>query len=292
MDISIVIVNWNVRELLRKALQSIKDNPPKKYSYEVIVTDNASHDHSVEMVRQDFPWVKLVPSAKNLGFAAGNNAGFKLATGRIILCLNPDTEMHPGTLDFMVEKFDLEPQLGALGVKLLNTDGSLQASCKSFPGFDTVLWNALSLDALFPKSKIFGKYNMTWFDHAEERAVDQPMGAALAFRRTVLEQVGEYDERYFMYFDEVDLCYRVKRAGWQIKYYPQVCVTHHWAKSTSQALFSMNKQWYISFAKYLEKNYHYPRWFAWLLLSSMVWLKVLALSGIIYILVALLWRLN
>jgi len=97
----------------------------------------------------------------------------------------------------------------------------------------------------------------------------------LAFRRSVLEQVGEYDERYFMYFDEVDLCYRVKQAGWQIKFFPQVCVTHHWAKSTSQALFSMNKQWYISFAKYLEKNYRYPRWFAWVLLSSMVWLKLL-----------------
>jgi hypothetical protein len=284
MDLSIVIVNWNVRELLRTALQSIQKNPSKKYAYEVIVVDNASLDQSVEMLRQDFPWVTLVASDKNLGFAAGNNAGFKIAAGRILLCLNPDTEMHAGTLDFIVEQFDKDPQLGAMGVKLLNADGSLQPSCKSFPGIDTILWNALSLDVAFPKSKLFGKYNMTWFDHATEREVDQPMGAALAFRGSVLAQVGEYDERYFMYFDEVDLCFRVKKAGWKIKYFPQVVVTHHWAQSTKQVLFSMNRQWYLSFAKYLEKNYGYARWFTWFMLTSMVWMKfVLVLCVVLFI---------
>ena len=289
MDLSIVIVNWNVRELLRKALQSIQDNPATRYTYEVIVTDNDSKDNSVEMLRESFPWVKLVASDKNLGFAAGNNAGFRLATGRIILCLNPDTEMHPQTLDFIVEQFDQDSQLGALGVKLLNTDGTLQPSCKSFPNLDTVLWNALSLDTLFPKSKIFGKYNMTWFDHASECEVAQPMGAALAFRRSVLAQVGEYDERYFMYFDEVDLCFRVHHAGWKIKFFPQVSVTHHWAQSTNQALFSMNKQWYISFAKYFMKNLKYPQWLTWLVLTSMVWLKLLILVVLITGVVRIIW---
>ena len=111
------------------------------------------------------------------------------------------------------------------------------------------------------------------------------MGVVLVFRCTVLDQVGEFDERYFMYFDEVDLCYRVKKAGWKIKFFPQACVTHHWAQSTSQALFSMNKQWYISFAKYLMKNYHYPKLLAWLLLTSMVWLKLLVLVGLLGILI-------
>lgn len=274
INLSIVIVNWNVCDLLRTALATIYQYPPK-YSFEVFVTDNASSDGSVAMVKKEFPQVKLLASAKNLGFAAGNNLAMKQANGRVVLCLNPDTAMHPGTLDFIVEQFDKDPQLGALGVKLLNADGSLQASCKSFPGIDTILWNALSLDVLFPKSKLFGKYNMTWFAHDQELEVDQPMGAGLALRQTTLDQVGLYDERYFMYFDEVDLCYRIKQANWKIKFFPQVSITHHWAKSTSQALFSMNKSWYRSFVKYISKQQHIPLWLSWIIVTSQVWLKLL-----------------
>ncbi|MDR1323200.1 MAG: glycosyltransferase family 2 protein [Candidatus Margulisbacteria bacterium] len=282
MRLSIIIVSWNVKDLLERTIAAVLQNPPCS-AYEIIVVDNASSDGSADLMAAKFPQVKLIRSPQNIGFAAGNNLGFRQATGEYLLCLNPDTEMHAGALDFIIDAFDRDARLGALGVKLLNSDGSLQLSCKSFPAADTILYNASGLDALFPKSKIFGKYNMSWFKHDREIEVDQPMGAALALRRSALDQVGVYDERYFMYFDEVDLCWRLKQAGWKIKFFPQVCVTHHWAQSTKQALFKMNKQWYISFQKYLVKNKHYSAWLAWLLLSGMVWLKPLILILLIWL---------
>ncbi len=274
MDLSIIIVNWNVKKLLQETLTSIYQHPAHRHTFEVIVVDNNSADNSVAMVKKEFPQVQLIASPKNLGFAGGNNLGIKKATGKIIFCLNPDTLVHENSLDFIVEKFAADPKLGALGLKLLNPDGSLQRSCKSFPDLDTILWNALSLDTLFPNSRIFGKYNMTWFAHDREMEVDQPMGAALAVKKEVIDQVGIYDERYFMFFDEVDWCYRIKKAGWQIKFFPQATITHYWAQSTKQALFKMNKQWYISFYKYLRKNKKYPGLLVLLALSSMIWLKI------------------
>lgn len=276
MQLSILIVNWNVKDLVCQAVASVLANPPG-CAYEIIVVDNASTDGSAEALAAKFPQITLIRSPQNAGFAAGNNLGLRRVAGQYILCLNPDTEMHAGTLDFIVEAFERDPELGALGVKLLNTNGTLQPSCKSFPGADTILWNAAALDVLFPRSGIFGKYDMGWFKYDREIEVDQPMGAALAIRRKVLDEVGVFDEQYFMYFDEVDLCFRIKQAGWKIKFFPQVCVTHHWAQSTKQALFKMNKQWYISFRKYLRKNKKYPNWLAGLLLSTMLWLKPLLL---------------
>ncbi|MDR2431501.1 MAG: glycosyltransferase family 2 protein, partial [Candidatus Margulisbacteria bacterium] len=223
----------------------------------------------------------------NVGFAAGNNLGLAAAEGKYILCLNPDTEVQSGALDFICKAFDRDSRLGALGVKLLNPDGTLQPSCKSFPAADTILWNALALDALFPRSRIFGKYNMGWFKYDREMEVDQPMGAALALRRDVLDRVGVFDERYFMYFDEVDLCFRIKQAGFKIKFFPQAGVIHHWAQSTGQVLFKMNKQWYISFRKYLRKNKNYPDWLSVLLLSSMLWGKPLLLLAVLWLAVRL-----
>lgn len=274
MDLSIIIVNWNVCALLRQTLLSIYKYPPRKSTFEVIVVDNNSQDESVKMLQAEFPQVITIASPKNVGFAAGNNLGLKIAKGKVLLCLNPDTEILPDALDFIPKTFAADPKLGAMGVKLLNPDHTLQPSCKSFPDLDTILWNATSLDTISPNSKIFGKYNMTWFKHDQEIEVDQPMGAALAVRREVMDQVGMFDERYFMYFDEVDWCYRIKQAGWKIKFFPQVSIIHHWAQSTKQALFKMNKQWYISFYKYLRKNRKYPSWLVIFFLSAMVWFKI------------------
>jgi GT2 family glycosyltransferase len=276
MQLSIVIVSWNVKDLVCQAVASILQNPPR-HTYEIIVVDNASTDGSADALAAKFPQIQLIRSPQNVGFAAGNNLGFQQAAGQYLLCLNPDTAVPAGTLDFIIEALERDAGLGALGVKLLNPDGTLQPSCKSFPGADTILWNALALDVLLPRSKIFGKYNMSWFAHDRELEVDQPMGAALALRRKTLDTTGVFDERYFMYFDEVDLCYRIKQAGWKIKFFPQVSVTHHWAQSTRQALFQMNKQWYISFRKYLRKNKNYPDWLIGILLTSTVWAKVLIL---------------
>ncbi len=293
MDLSIVIVNWNVEKLLQATLTSVYKNPPRKHSFEVIVIDNASADNSVQMAEEEFPQACLIKSTKNLGFGAGNNLGIKIAQGNIILCLNPDTEVPPGTLDFIVEKFTEDKKLGALGVKLLNPDGTLQSSCKSFPDLDTILWNALALDTAFPKSRIFGKYNMSWFEHNTETEVDQPMGAALAVRRKTIDEIGMFDEQYFMYFEEVDWCYRIKQAGWKIKFFPQATITHHWAQSTKQALFKMNRSWYNSFYKYLRKNKRYPGLVIIFFLSSMIWLKLLLVLllfiGIIKLLSAI-WK--
>ncbi|MFC1517244.1 glycosyltransferase family 2 protein, partial [Candidatus Margulisiibacteriota bacterium] len=215
MELSIIIVNWNVKELLKKCLLSIKQNPPQK-EYEVFIVDNASEDGSAEMIRGDFPEFKLIASDKNLGFAGGNNLALKEANGKYILLLNPDTEVLQGSFSAYLDFFKTHPKAGAMGIKLLNSDGSLQPSCKSFPSWRTLLWSSLFLDVLFKKSKLFGEYEMSYWQHDNERVVDQPMGAALAVRKDVVNEIGLMDGRFYMYFDEVDWCYRIKKAGYEI----------------------------------------------------------------------------
>lgn len=282
--LSIIIVNWNVRELLAKTLAAIYQYPATIDDFEVIVIDNDSSDDSAEMVRNDFPEVKLVSNQKNVGFGSANNQGLEIAQGDYILFLNPDTEVQQNALDLYIDKFRKDPQLGAMGVKLLNSDGSLQPSCKRFPDLDTIIYNGFMLDILFAKSKTFGAYEMSWFDHQKELEVDQPMGAALGVRKSVLDQVGGFDQNYFMYFEEVDLCYRIKQAGFKIVYYPQASIIHHGGRSTTQAQMSMNSSWYKSFFYYLRKNKNYPALLIIMTLSLITLGKIIWLAAVLLLL--------
>jgi len=254
VDLSIIIVNYNVEHHLRECLQSIYRNT-KGISLEIIIVDNNSTDGSVDMVKSEFPEVKLIENCQNLGFAKGANQGLRENKGRYILLLNPDTIVLPNALDKMVEFMDENPRTGALGCKLLYPDGSLQPSCRSFPTLITAFFENTGLEKFFPKNKLVAKYKMGYWDYNDLREVDQPMGSALMIRREVIEQVGLLDERFYMFFEEVDLCFRVKKRGWKIYFTPSVQIIHYGGQSARPTMPKMMIQGYKSKHKFFRKHY-------------------------------------
>jgi len=230
--LSIVIVNWKSADFLRKCLQSIFANAGD-LSLEVIVVDNASFDGSAELVEREFPGVHFVQSKENLGFAGANNLGVRSANGRNLLFLNPDTEVIGTALERMSSFLDATPNAGAVGCKLLNTDGTVQTSC--IQPFPTILNQALDTEFLrkmFPKSRLWGMEPLLG-DPQGPSEVEMISGACLLIRRHVFEQVGCFDTKYFMYTEDVDLCYKVWRAGWKNYYVSSATVTHHGGRSSS-----------------------------------------------------------
>jgi GT2 family glycosyltransferase len=285
LDISIIIVNWNVKDLLRDALKSIYANT-KCITFEVIVVDNDSKDNSVEMIRSEFPEVLLTENKYNAGFTKANNQGMAVASGKNIMFLNPDTELVGNSIKIMNDFMAREKDCGALGCKLLNTDGSLQRSCKTFPTLETFVFNALFLDSFFPKSKIFGKHFMTWWNFDEVKEVDQPMGSALMVKREVIDKVGMFDQNIFIWFDEVDLCYRIKKSGWKIYFTPEAQIKHHLSKSFKQ--WKSPKQ-IINGALLWRKsrNYFFKKHYGSSFVTALVLLDVLQITLILAILYAL-----
>jgi GT2 family glycosyltransferase len=253
LDLSIIIVNWNTVDLLRQCLQSIYANT-HGVDYEAFVVDNNSSDGSTQMVSKCFTQVRLIPNRENYGFAKANNQAIAQCNGRYILFLNPDTTVVNNAIGKMLSFMKGHPDTGALGCKLLNPDGTLQPSCRSFPSFKYMFYEWIGLSRLFPKSKIFGRYKMTYWDHKDVREVDQPMGACLMVRRDVIDQVGPFDEGYFMLFEEVDLCYRIKKAGWKIYFIPDAEVIHHHSYSVNKVknrmLFNSHKGMYRFYKKH------------------------------------------
>jgi len=254
MDLSIIIVSWNTVALLQKCLESIVANPPSG-EFEVIVVDNVSTDGSCQMVRQQFPQVKLVANDQNVGFAQANNQAIAISVGRFILLLNPDTEVKPGALEALVQFMESRTEVGAAGAKLLNPDGTLQHSCYQMPTLAREFWRLFHLDALYP----FGVYRMATWDRELPKKVEVIQGAALILRREVLDQVGLLDTDYFIYTEEVDLCYRLQIAGWQLYYVPQARVVHYGGQSTQQVASDMFLQLYQSKLLFFRKH---RGWFA------------------------------
>ncbi len=212
MTLSVLIVNWNTRDLLRSCLQSLRRYPLRE-PMEVWVLDNASCDGSAQMVQQEFPEVRLIVSDCNLGYAAGNNMLIQKAQGEYLLLLNPDTEVTEGALDTALRYMQAHPEVGALGAKLIHPDGRVQRSVRAFPEPQAVLWEYLGLARLFPRSRRFGAYRMTWFTYEQIAEVDQPMGTFLMLSRRAVEDVGLMDEQFPIFFNEVDWCYRAKARG-------------------------------------------------------------------------------
>lgn len=234
MDLSIIIVSWNTRDLLEQCLASVFASPPA-CAFEVWVVDNASTDGSNELVRRRFPQVRLVENTDNLGFAGGNNQAIRASAGRYVLLLNPDTEVKSGALETLVRFMEEQPQAGAAGSRLLNPDQTLQPSCYPLPTLSRELWRLFHLDAVRP----YGTYRMADWSLDSPRAVDVIQGACLILRRTALDQVGLLDEDYFMYSEEVDLCFRLQKAGWQLHYVPRAKVVHYGGQSTQQVAAEM-----------------------------------------------------
>ena len=254
MDLSICIVNWNSSELLQQCLASIEATRGD-LALQVIVVDNASSDDSVEMVREGFPWVELIANTENRFYAAGNNQALGASTAPLRLLLNPDIEVHPHALEALVDWMCEHPEAAGVAPRLVYPDGRLQHSCRSAPGPDIVLYEALGLSRLFPASPVLGKYRMTWWQYDEERPVHQPMASALMLRAEVLEQVGLFDESFPMFFNDVDLCQRIREAGWQIWFTPAAIMTHYHGGSTRRVRREMIAESGRSFVRYYHKHY-------------------------------------
>jgi len=225
MDLSIVIVSYNCRDLLAGCLRSIA-GAAGALSVEVIVVDNASADDTIAMLAEEFPDVIAMASEENLGFAGGTNLGMAAAAGDVLLMLNPDTRVHPGALERLVSFLGERPEAGAVGPRIEGEDGRLQHTCHVFPSAWLTLIAQLGLHRLAPNTRTFGAYDMSWWAHDQPRRVDWLSGACLATRREVWERVGPLDEGYFMYSEDVDWCFRLSRAGYERWYLPGARVTH------------------------------------------------------------------
>ncbi len=224
-DVSVVVVSFNTRDVLRECLQTLAQEAGG-VRYETIVVDNGSQDGSAAMVEQEFPGAKLIRSAVNLGFAAGNNRGFASAQGRYVVLLNSDAFLRPGALPLAVERMDADPQIGLGGARLVGRDDSWQPSARMFPSLINDLLSLSGLSVKYPHSRFFGRFNRTWADPSEAAEVDWVPGAFSIIPRRVLEVVGYFDEQFFLYYEEVDLCRRIKAAGYSIWYWPDVVVVH------------------------------------------------------------------
>jgi GT2 family glycosyltransferase len=254
LDLSIIIVNWNTRDLLARCLGCIEATV-KKNSYEIFVVDNYSTDGSQEMARQAFPTVRLIANTENVGFACANNQAMKLAQGRYILLLNSDAFVKENTLDYMIQFMDEHAEAGMAGCKLLYEDGRLQPSCFTFPSLTSELFIALGLDKLFPKSPLFGRYLMTHWDYMDTRPVDVIMGAFMLARADAIPTIGLMDESFFMYSEEVDWCYRFKQAGWKVYFCPDVETVHVWGGSSRALAAETLQRLYRARVQFFRKHY-------------------------------------
>lgn len=250
MDLSIVIVNWNTKDLLRQCLQSIYSNPPER-EFDIWVVDNASSDGSTRMVQEHFPNVNLINNPHNIGFGQANNLALNRCQGSFVFLLNPDTEVFPGTIDCLLDFMAFNPAAGVAGPQLLFPDGSLQTSCYPYPTLSREFWRLLHLDRL----RAYGVYDQQQWDLSQSRQVDVIQGAAFLVRKIVLDQVGYFDPDYFMYTEEVDLCFRVHQAGWELFWVPFAKVIHHEGQSTKQTPVAMFLQLYKSKLTFIRKHY-------------------------------------
>jgi len=251
--LSIIIINWNTRDLLADCLASVATEIAHFPSgqVETLVIDNASSDESVSMVQAHFPWVQVIQNPTNVGFAAANNQGMQMALGRYLLLLNSDTNVLPNALTTLVNFMEAHPEAGAAGSRYLNPDGSLQPSCYPAPTLARELWRLFHLDRFYA----FGVYPVSTWSVSTAREVDVVQGASLLLRHTVLKGVGVFDTDYFMYTEEVDLCHRIRQAGWSIFFVPLSSIIHYGGQSTRQAALSMFLQLYRSKILYFRKHH-------------------------------------
>ncbi len=257
MDLSIIIVNWNVKDLLRDCLNSLLEagRADPNLTMDIIVVDSASSDGSVEMVRTEFPDLPLIASDENLGYARGNNVGVEVATGRYLFLLNPDTVVHPTALTEMVTYLDQHPEVGALGPQLLWPDETIQSSRRRFPTHGSLFWESTLLGQWFPDNQHIQRYHFADRSADQTQAVEWVVGAAILIRQEVWQQVGSIDEDFFMYFEETDWCRRCVDAGWEIHYLSTAKVTHYEGKSSEQVVAQRAIRFQRSKIRYTRKYF-------------------------------------
>ncbi len=257
MDLSIIIVNYNVKEFLQNLLHSIFKSA-QGISYEIIIVDNASDDGSVEFIKEKFfpkQEIKLIVNSINAGFGKANNQGLSTAKGKYILLLNPDTLLREDTLQKMINFFESTTDAGIAGCKILNPDGTLQLACRrSFPGPWTSFCKVTGLSSIFPKSKIFARYNLTYLDENQTYEVDAISGSFMMMRKEVYEKVGGFDEDFFMYGEDLDLCYRIQKAGYKVFFVHSTQIIHYKGESTKRSSLDETKIFYDAMNLFVKKH--------------------------------------
>jgi N-acetylglucosaminyl-diphospho-decaprenol L-rhamnosyltransferase len=285
MDLVIVTVSYNTRDLLADCLESTLAGLERSgLDGEIWLVDNASSDGSAEMVRQRFPTVQLIAHDQNLGFAAGNNLalramGFGLSREpgqeplpRYVLFLNPDTRVVGDALGASVRFMDATPQAGAAGARLVHGDGSFQHSAFAFPGLAQIFFDFFPLHQRLLESRLNGRYPRKWYQAGRPFPIDHPLGAALMVRAEVLARLSGFDEQFFMYCEEIDLCRRIKSAGWEIYCVPQAEIVHLVAQSTRQFRHRMFAAlWRSRFLMFEKHETAAFRWAARRLVQSGLW---------------------
>lgn len=254
VDLSIVIVNYNSGEFLGQLLPSLYETPCE-VTFEVWVVDNNSTDGSPEMVATRFPQVQLIVNQVNRGFAAANNQALQKSRGRYILLLNPDTVLKPRALDIMVHFLENHPEVGAVGPKLLNPDGTVQLSSKFFPTPKVAILKTLGVDKIFPEQPTLRKHFLGPEAHEEVQEVESLQASCLMVRREMVDEVGPLDERFFMYCEDIDWCRRMREKGWKLYFLPEAQALHDRGGSTNKDSYRMIIVYHQSLYRFYKKHY-------------------------------------
>lgn len=255
IQLSVIIVNYNVRYFLEQCLCSVQ-KAITGIQAEVIVVDNNSSDHSIEQLAPSFPWVRFIANSENTGFARGCNSGLKLATGKYILFLNPDTIVPEDCFQKCIDFLAAHTDAGALGIKMLDGSGRfLKESKRSFPSPLTSLYKLFGLAKLFPKSKIFSRYHLGHLDENKNNDVDVLAGAFMMIKKEVLDKVGSFDEIFFMYGEDVDLSYRIQKAGYKNYYFADSSIIHFKGESTRKGTMNYVRMFYNAMSIFVKKHY-------------------------------------
>lgn len=255
VDVSVVIVSWNAKDYLRVCLRSI-DEQSQGLSLEIFVVDNASEDGSVQMVRAEFPHVRVIANQDNRGFAAANNQGMREATGRYVLLLNPDTVILENAIDETVAFAEKHPDAGVIGCQVWETPERIQRTCFRFPGPLNLLLADLGLESAYPASAFFARRRYGDWNRDTEKQVDVVSGMYMLVRREAIDEVGLMDEAYFVYAEEADWCFRFWRAGWECVFTPVAKILHTegGGKSTEKVAVRMYVQKQKSLQIFHRKN--------------------------------------
>jgi GT2 family glycosyltransferase len=272
-DISTIIVSFNTRELLRECL-AVLEREVVGLAHQSIVVDNASSDGSAAMVAREFPSVEVVQSGFNLGFGAANNLGFRRALGRYVVLLNSDAFATPGAIRRSLEHMETEPEVGLGGGRLISRDHSAQPSARMFPSPLNELLVISGLSGRHPKSRLLGRPDRSWADPTQSADIDWVPGAYSIIRREALDRAGYFDERFFLYFEEVDLCRRIKAAGYVVRYWPDVAVVHlggESAKTVKMAQKNSQLTLWRMRSQLLYYRKHHRRTGAWATAALELW---------------------
>jgi GT2 family glycosyltransferase len=284
MDLSVIIVNYNVKYFLENTIRSVKETV-RDLSYEIIVVDNASKDGSMELITSKFSDVNYIYNESNLGFAKANNQALKIAKGKYILILNPDTIVKEKSIDMLIDYLKKHPETGLATCKIIGPEGTLDASChRSFP----TIWNSFchlsGLSRLFPNSKLFASYNLLYLKDDRIAEVDAVSGSFMLFSREIIEKGIFMPEDYFMYGEDIDFCYQIKKQGYKIEYVPIADIIHYRGQSSKKDKIKLRKYFFESMKIFVKKNYtsKYSFFYKFILDITIMFSYLISIAKIIF----------